>query len=139
LNKGLTRLLFFIVFLIPVGWYLFLQFFGDNTFTLSVKRSLDQDCIVSGVKILQNFDTLSIAESNHFTRVQYGANERKIEVLDQKSLIRNCTNQNDAKLVLIDESGIWGSYDLNREGVDLLLTELDILILQRNYGKDVSR
>lgn len=72
-------------------------------------------------------------------RVIYAAEKRKANLLYESQTIFDCLNQSEADLVLVNEEGIWGSYELSREGVDQLLTELDILTLQQSYGKGTVR
>lgn len=139
MSKGLARLLFVIVFLVPVVWYLFLQLFGDNKFSLQVLRPTDEACTVNHLCIIKNLDSLSTVQESYFQRVSFGANERGVTIVTDKKLIQNCINQSQSNLVLLSKSGIWGEYDLSREGVDRLMTELDILLIQESYGKDVSR
>ena len=139
MNKGIARLIFIVVFLIPVAWYLILQLFGDNKFSLTPIGSLN-DCVESAeVQIIRSSDAVSIAEKNYLDRVLYYANKRSIEVLQKDDFFFQCVNQSDADLVLINEAGVWGAYALSREGVDLLITELDILILQQTYGEGAER
>lgn len=139
MNKGLARIIFIIVFLIPIAWYLFLQSFGNNNFNLELKETLSGDCNLNAVTIIRNVDSLTLAQTNYFKRVEYGAKDRSIAITSDKKIITSCLNQNDENLVLLNEKGVWGYYELSREGVDQLLTELDILLLQESYGKGVSR
>lgn len=138
-NKGLKRLFFFVVFLIPVGWYLFLQIFGENKFSLEVIRTIPYDCLeVNEVTIFRTSDSVTVSQRNYLNRITYKTTSKKIPVQSDQDKLFDCLNiQND--LILADEEGVWGVYDLDREGVDQLLTELDILIIQKSYGKGVSR
>ena len=72
-------------------------------------------------------------------RVTYGVDKRNAMLLTESDTFFNCINQSEADLVLINEEGLWGSYELTRDGVDQLLTELDILVLQQSYGKGTHR
>lgn len=72
-------------------------------------------------------------------RVIYAADKRKANMIYESPSFFNCINQSDADFVLVNNEGIWGSYQLSREGVDQLLTELDILMLQQTYGKGTKR
>lgn len=138
--KGLKRLAFFIIFLIPVAWYLFIQTFGSNTFVLELQSSIDEDCGNNqGIIVVSKMDSLNLTESNYMNRVTFGANKRKIVFEKRDKNFFNCVDQSDADLVLISEEGLWGSYDLTRAGVDQLLTEIDILIIQKSYGKGARR
>jgi len=139
LNKGLARLIFLIVFLIPVAWYLILQLLGDNNFSLEKKSDLN-DCISpSGVMVIKSDDSVSIAKKNYLDRVTYLTSKRDITLQEKGEDFFSCINQTEADLVLINEEGLWGSYELSREGVDLLITELDILLLQSSYGEGAYR
>ena len=133
------RITFFVVFLIPVVWYLFLQLFGSNNFSLELLEPLDNCSQGPELKILRRDLSLSLAKQNYLDRVQYGAESRKIEVAVFDESFDDCTNQNLLDLVLVDERGLWGTYDLSRDGVERLLTELDILVLQKQYGKGSYR
>ena len=72
-------------------------------------------------------------------RVVFAAEKRKANLVYGSRSYFDCVNQTDADLVLVNEKGLWGAYRLSRDGVDQLLTELDILALQQTYGKGTSR
>ncbi len=139
MKKGLARLIFLVVFLIPVCWYLFLQLFGSNNFSLELSYAIDGCDDVTEVLILRRSDSVSIAKQNYMDRVSYAANKRSIQFLKKDQKFFDCINQSSSDLVLVDDEGLWGSYELSREGVDVLLTELDILLLQKSYGKGTYR
>ncbi|WP_424964199.1 hypothetical protein [Ekhidna sp.] len=91
------------------------------------------------VTVVSKNDSLSLVETNYMNRVIYAVDKRKA-ILEYKSTsFFDCINQSDVDLVLINSEGLWGGYELTREGVDQLLTELDILTLQQSYGKGTSR
>ncbi len=138
-GKGLKRLAFFFVFLIPVAWYLFLQLFGENKFSLELISGLNEDCIsVNQISVVYTQDSLDLAATNHFNRVKYKTDQRKIHLTpDTLNFFQCLTNDND--LALVSQEGVWGFYRLDREGVDILLAELDVLIMQKSYGEGVSR
>ncbi len=139
-SKGLKRLLVFIVFLIPVTWYLILQLFGSNNFSLSLKSEIDEACTrYTTISIVSKSDSLSLVETNYINRVIYAAKKRSADLIYEDQFYFDCINQSDADLVLVNEDGLWGGYELSRDGVDQLLTELDILTLQKTYGKGTSR
>ncbi|MEM0938234.1 MAG: hypothetical protein AAF600_00785 [Bacteroidota bacterium] len=139
MNKGLARLIFLIVFLVPVGWYLFLQLFGDNNFSLKLKYPINECAEIAQVLIVKRPDSVSLAEKNYMDRVAYAAKERSVLFIEKDIDFFDCINQSSSDLVLTDENGLWGNYKLSREGVDLLLIELDILLLQKSYGKGTYR
>ncbi|WP_462249199.1 hypothetical protein [Ekhidna sp.] len=139
-GRGLKRLIIFVVFLIPVGWYLILQLFGDNRFSLSLLNELPRECQqFNEITVVSISDSLSVVETNYMNRVIYAANKRKANLVYENQSFFDCINQSDVDLVLINEKGLWGAYELSREGVDQLLTELDILALQQSYGKGTVR
>ncbi|SNS78645.1 hypothetical protein SAMN05421640_1234 [Ekhidna lutea] len=139
-SKGLKRLAFFVVFLIPVVWYLFLQLFGSNNFSLELQNPVPEGCLAyEQITIASKDDSLSVVETNYMNRVIYGADKRSANLIYNSQEYFDCLNQPEADLVLINKEGLWGAYNLNREGVDQLLTELDILTLQQSYGKGTSR
>lgn len=121
-------------------WYLILQLFGDNRFSLALLGTIPENCErYSEITIVSKSDTLSVVETNYMNRVVYAADKRNATLLYQSASFFECINQMDADLVLINIEGIWGSYILSREGVDQLLTELDILSIQESYGKGTKR
>ncbi len=139
-GKGLKRLIIFVVFLIPVAWYLILQLFGDNRFSLRLQSEIPDACeTYQEITIVSSSDSLSVVQTNYMNRVVYAAKKRKANLVYQTQFYFDCINQFDADLVLVNEKGLWGSYELSREGVDQLLTELDILSLQQSYGKGTVR
>ena len=97
-------------------------------------------CIrTDSVTVIRLSDSLSIAERNYLDRVEYYTSRRSILLEEKGQEFFTCINQSDMDLVLISKQGVWGGYELSREGVDLLITELDILLLQDNYGKGTYR
>ena len=138
-NRGLKRLAFFIVFLLPVGWYFFLQLFGDNKFSLELISDIPVECKgYTDISILYGSDSMSAAQINHFNRITYQATKKNIPLLLDSIGFMECVKISQG-VVLVSSEGIWGSYDLSREGVDRLLTEMDILLMQKSYGEGVSR
>lgn len=138
-SKGLKRLLIFVVFLIPVCWYSFLQLFGSNQFSVEVMTELSEECdFFQGINIVHRTDSLTSSRINSLNRVIYKSTAKEISHVPDTLGFFRCI-QAQADLALVSEQGLWGTYELNREGVDRLLTELDILILQSSYGKGLSR
>jgi hypothetical protein len=93
----------------------------------------------SVIAIVAKSDSLTMAETNYMNRVVFGADKRKIELLKKDQNFFDCVNHCDADLVLVSEDGLWGNYELSRSGVDQILTEIDILIIQKSYGKGIKR
>lgn len=95
--------------------------------------------IYEAITIVSTSDSLSLVETNYMNRVKFGADKRKANLVYQNSDFFECINDAEVDLALVNEKGLWGTYPLSRDGVDQLLTELDILTLQQNYGKGTSR
>lgn len=88
--------------------------------------------------MLVRADSLDPSRQNQLNRVTYASRQKEIVVLTNQSAFFQCCNI-EADVLLVDSDGIWGAYILDREGVDRFLTELDILLIQKSYGKGVSR
>lgn len=128
------------VFLIPVTWYLILQLFGDNKFSLSLQYKIDDECgMFSDIAVVTVQDSLTMTETNYMNRVVYAAKKRRVSLISKDASFFSCIDQSEADLILISEEGLWGAYELTRKGVDQLLTELDILKLQKSYGQGTRR
>lgn len=139
-KRGLKRLAFFVIFLIPVVWYLFIQLFGSNNFALALQAPIEGECeAFKDIVVITKMDSLSLTESNYMNRVTFGANKRKITLEKKDQNFFDCVNHSDVDLVLVSEEGLWGTYELSRAGVDQLLTEIDILVIQKSYGKGAKR
>lgn len=93
----------------------------------------------SEIVVITRNDSLSVTDSNYMNRVIYGCNQRDIDLKKRDENFFECINHFEADLVLISDEGLWGSYELSRSGVDQLLTEIDILIIQKSYGKGTKR
>lgn len=139
-RRGPKRIAFFIIFLIPVVWYLFIQLFGSNNFALELQSSEVEECAeFSEIVVVSTTDSLTLTETNYMNRVRFGTNKRKIILEKKEQSFFDCINYSDADLVLMSEEGLWGTYELSRAGVDQLLTEIDILVIQTSYGKGTKR
>ena len=116
-----------------------MQLFGNNRFALELVDSYPEGCqTFNEITILHTPDSLSIAESNHFNRVRYQSTQRGVVLVKDSIDFFRCI-KNEEDLLLVNKEGIWGSYNLDREGVDRLLAELDVLITQKSYGEGTSR
>lgn len=139
MKKGLTRFIFIVVFLIPVVWYLFLQLFGSNNYTLELKKIIEDCDDIRGVTIIRTHDTVTISQSNYLERINYAAEKRSIPIIIKEDQFFKCIGMEESDVVLVSDSGLWGAYSLSRKGVDELIAELDILILQMSYGEGTYR
>lgn len=88
---------------------------------------------------MRTMDSVSLTKQNYLDRVVYAVENKKVPLAKKDQDFFECINQSESDLVLISEEGLWGAYDLSREGVDQLLTELDILLLQKTYGEGTYR
>jgi len=91
------------------------------------------------ITVVSQSGSLSLVETNYMNRVIYAVDKRNINLSYEPVSFFDCINQSGSDLVLVNEEGLWGAYNLTREGVDRLLTELDILTLQQSYDKGTSR
>ncbi|WP_425391723.1 hypothetical protein [Ekhidna sp.] len=91
------------------------------------------------ITVLSKSDSLSTVETNYMNRVVYATEKREVSLIYIDENYFDCINQSGVDLVLINRKGVWGGYNLNREDVDRLITELDILKLQESYGKGTRR
>ncbi len=124
----------------PVAWYLLLQLFGNNNFSLTLLYKIPEECKqFSEILIVSKKDSLSLVETSYMNQMVSSIEKRKVNMVYDSLIFFNCINQQDADLVLVSDRGLWGSYKLSRKGIDQLLTELDILTLQQSYGKEISR
>ena len=140
MKKGVARLIFLVVFLVPITWYLFLQLFGNNSFVLGLLAPVKDTCgAFDELVIVSKIDSISIVKKNYLNRISFLLEKKSIKLLKEDERFFHCINQKEAELVMVDKVGLWGSYELSREGIDRLLTELDILLLQKSYGKDTTR
>jgi len=90
------------------------------------------------ISILYTSDSLSASQINYLNRITYRTSEKNIPLIVELDLFFDCA-EIEEDLALVNNEGIWGTYELSREGVDQLLTELDILIIQKSYGEGISR
>ncbi len=91
------------------------------------------------ITVIQRINSYGAVQINQINRLVQKASAKNIAIVDQEDSFFTCIGYEDAELVLVNADGIWGEYKLSRDEVDRLLTELDILILQKSYGQGVSR
>ncbi len=118
----------FILLLLPITWYIILQLFGKNNFELTLLSEIPKECKqFNELSIVRKEDSLSLLQKNYMNRIVFTTGEKKIKLISQKIKFFSCINQLDADILLINNQGLWGSYQLSREGVDRLFIEFDIL------------
>ncbi len=127
-NKIVTPLFFIVVFGFPVGWYLFLQTFGENKFDLPVIQAWDDECYNERDFVYLNVSD-SVEHPNEIARLRVklsvSDNIKNIEFSDNR-----CALNSDNYLV--DEEGnVRGAYELTRLDIDRFAAELDIYLLNK--------
>ncbi len=130
-------LFFVIVFGLPVGWYLFLQFFGENKFDLPVIAQYEvSNCEVNGPVVLSKADFVG-QNPNQFERLLNALNNNP--EIGFYSIDSVCTM--GYPLIFVDkEKMVRGTYQATREDVDRLLAEVDIYIMnQKNAESNTSQ
>jgi len=128
-------LFFVVVFGLPVGWYLFLQFFGENKFDLPVVEKYDlPNCKVNGPVVLSREDFVQ-QNPNQFDRLLKSLNNNP--EIGFYSIDSVCTKGHP--LIFIDEQEmVRGVYQSTREDVDRLLAEVDIYLMNQRNAKSVT-
>lgn len=132
-KRALTIVIFVVVFGLPIGWYLFLQAFGENKFSLPVIDVWKNECVQS-TRAAVIIDSISASiNRNEFKRIQNKKTTQgdylDIKIVDSKK----CNLEHE--IYFIDAlSQIRGVYDLTREDVDRLFAEIDIYILNQKSG-----
>lgn len=133
-KKTLGIVFFLIVFGLPVGWYLFLQIFGENKFDLPKLERWDQSCMETTEAVILVSDTFHSEWPNLFQRISSKVDGQSIFTLDQIDLT-SCNRQ--YPLYLIDKEGwIRGQFVASREEVDRLLAEMDIYLVNEKNEPD---
>lgn len=134
MKRIVTILFFVVVFGLPIGWYLFLQAFGENKFDLPNLGNWENSCVVESATLL--VDSAAVKKyPNEYKRLKKGLSDQTILTLYEFSK-SSCDIMPEA--VLIDHMGkIRGQYVINREEVDRILAETDIYIL--NYTNEVNK
>lgn len=133
-RKILVVTFFIIVFALPITWYFILQIFGENKFDLPVLEPVNESCISVKNRTYLQIDSLTLIKNrNEAKRLAKGLSEIKqseIEVVYGKSCFKNYD------IVFVDSVGqLRGAYQVTRQEMDRLLTELDIYLLNLNTSK----
>ncbi|WP_421869006.1 hypothetical protein [Marinoscillum sp.] len=129
---------FILVFGLPVGWYLFLQAFGENKFALPVIEKSEGNCEEPQGYAVVRLDSIAAnTKPNERQRVI-----TKLMNIGEVKLIEG--NKDSCKwnyeMSLVDHDGmIRGIYDLKREEVDRFLAEVDIYVLNYRNGTSTGK
>ena len=125
-------LFFVVVFGLPVGWYLFLQIFGENKFDLPVmEKYVQPNCEIQGPVVLSKSDFVQ-QNPNQFERLLKSLNNNP--EIGFYSIDSACTMGHP--LIFVDEKKmVRGVYEATREDVDRLLAEVDIYLLNQQNAK----
>lgn len=114
-----------VVFGIPVSWYLFLQFFGENKFDLPRMGQWDTTCVTLDRASL-------VVRRGEFTDFpnQLKRTQEKLKGQNVIDLLLVDSCDFGSEMCLVDNREmIRGKYQINREEIDRLLTEIDIYLL----------
>lgn len=135
MTKKLIVISFFvIVFGLPVGWYLTLQFFGENKFDLPVLEQIDLDCLDVPNKAYLVIDSLDF-DAN---RTEWKRIKKRLKSIEQSSIqVVNNTKCRRAKVFFVDEfAQLRGIYNISREDTDRMITEIDIYLHNFNNSSN---
>lgn len=130
---------FVVVFGLPVGWYLFLQAFGENQFALPVLEAAEFACE-------EESKTYAIVRLDSVIgRIKPNERQRVIKKLMDIGEVKLVEGNKDSckwkyEMTLIDHEGmIRGIYDLKREEVDRFMAEVDIYVLNYRNGTSTGK
>lgn len=116
-----------------------MQVFGSNNFAIELIAEIDGCLKPEGIAVIIRDSIVSLSKRNYQERIVYRANEKGIPLIKKDEDFFTCINQSHADLVLVSEEGLWGSYELTRDEVEEFIAELEILIIQKSYGKGTYR
>lgn len=87
------------------------------------------------VIILTRKDSIKNSQRHHYNMLSSYTNDKNILLMADTVHFFHCL-QSTHDLIMLNEEGIWGYYSLDRKGVDQLMVELDILLLQTSKKED---
>jgi len=135
-RKSLFRFAILIL-IIPVGLLLVLHFFGENRMEIPVLGSMQSCDLPDGqVNVLMSGDSLTNLQRNQLQRVS--------KTLKAKGLLLNnepraCLGDTLAILIVDMQGQLRGTYALEQTDINRMFMELDILLMNEQYGEGVSR
>ena len=122
MQKGLKAFVLTIILGVPVIWYLFLQLFGTNEFTLPTLGTVQDSCNPSGLSIYIQNEPRSTEGLNQLNRSKQ--NELTKSLLHKPDA--NCQFE-DWDLILVSGNlEIKGAYYWSIEDIDRLITEVEL-------------
>jgi len=125
-----TLTILFIIFGVPVFWYLFLQVFGENKFELPVLylKGIETSCLRDSPTFIYREGPTSTAEENQFKRLeQYSISNSFGFIPYDSACIASDFEVED--FILVNRKGdIIGNYPLTILEVDRAIAEGDLLI-----------
>ena len=135
MRKALFRFVILILF-IPVGLLLVLHFFGENRMDIPKLAVIDNCGLPNVMTVIQSGEVVNNLERNQLLRVNKKLASRNLEV-DKSAW--SCVGDTLAILLFDKRHQLRGAYKLEQSDVNRLFAELDILIINENYGEGVSR
>lgn len=132
-KKGMSVAIMAVILGLPIVWYLFLQFFGENKFDLPVLGQAGNTCFMGlgpSVAVNEKFSKLRPNELRIVQEKMTGAAGLSLHFMN----FDPCNLDKD--MYLIDGNGkLRGGYELSREGVDRWKVEVDIYLMNLRDGK----
>ncbi len=135
-KKAISIVFMVIIFGLPVSWYLFLQFFGENKFDLPLIEKWTSECDPELKSVVVINKGSVVQHPNEMSIITEKLNNQSILTLH---LVDADTCNLDSDIYLIDQSGqVRGKYEMNREEVDRFEAEVDIYILNTTNGTSIK-
>ncbi len=103
---------------------------------VQVMQSLKSCDLPDGTKVLLGGSDLDVSQTNQVTRIEKVLQKRRIEILKANP---ECFSDTVALYLIDKKQNLRGSYLLEQNEVNRLFAELDIVLMQDNYGESVSR
>jgi len=135
-RKSLFRFAILIL-IIPVGLLLVLHFFGENRMEIPVLGTMQSCRLQQGkIHVLMSGDSLTNPQRNQLQRIDKTLKSKGL-MLDQSP--RSCLGDSLAIFIVDKEQQLRGSYELEQTDINRMFMELDILLMNEQYGEGISR
>ena len=132
--KGLSRLGLLILF--PIAILLTLHFFGENKLEVDSLGSLDGCIEVKHTSVILRGIDLQVPEQNQVTRIERTLERKNLVLISSRE---QCLGDSTAVYLVDKEKILRGAYNLEQGDVNRLFVELDIVLMNDNYGESISR
>ncbi len=120
----------FIIFGVPVFWYLFLQLFGENKFELPVlyKKGIETSCVGDSPTFIYREGPRSTVEENQFNRLEQYSISNSFGFIPYDNTCIASDFEIEDFILVSREGDIIGNYPLTIIEVDRAIAEGDLLI-----------